>query len=105
MCFRRFFFLSNPFILYLLYFLSWDELDFLDDDSDYDGSDSGSSGTCAFPVCFDDCVGRVSGVGHGIFIPIEVKSNCDIFSFAVFVPIGVDSKGGRLIKIFWCSNS
>ena len=79
----------------------------LDDESDDDGSDSGSSGTyyfCAFSLRFDDYVGSVSGLGSGIFVPTGFDSKCYIFEFVVFVPIGVESKVGRLIEMFWCSN-
>ena len=45
-----------------------------DDESDGDGSDSGSAGTCAFPFRFDnyvgpvlESVGHVSGVGFEFF--------------------------------------
>ena len=91
MCFRNFFFLSHPLILDLLYFLSSDKLESLDDESDNDGSYSGSSRTCAFPLRFGDSVGRFSGVGYGVFIPIGVDSNCEMFTFFVFITIGVDS--------------
>ena len=37
-------------------------------------------------------------MGSGVFVPTGVKSKCDIFEFVVFVPIGVESKGGRFIK-------
>ena len=66
----------------------------LDDHSDDGGSDSRSSGTCAFPFCFDDSVGCVSGVGSGMFFPIGVEENCDVILFVLFVPIGVEYKGG-----------
>ena len=33
-------------------------------------------------------------VGYGIFIPTGIDSKCDVFSFVLFVPIGVKSKGG-----------
>ena len=95
--------------------LSVDESDLPDDESEGDGSDSGSSGTCVFPFRFedsvgcvddsvgrvdnsvrhiDDSVGRVCGVGSGVFIPIIIESIGDIIPLVVFVPIGVDSKGG-----------
>ena len=38
------------------------------------------------------------------FLPTEVDSKYDIFAFVVFVPIGFESKGGRLIKMFWRLN-
>ena len=49
--------------------------DFLDDESDDDGSNSGSAGKCAFHFCFEeyvcrvyDSIGRVRGMGSGVFI-------------------------------------
>ena len=41
---------------------------FFNDESENDGSGSSSSGTCSFPFCFIDSVGRVSGVGSGVFV-------------------------------------
>ena len=35
----------------------------LDDESDNNWSDSGSSGTCSFPFCFGNSVGRGSSLG------------------------------------------
>ena len=86
-----------------LYLLSLDESGFLDDESDYDDSDSSYSGTyyfLAFYMHFDDSVGSISVLGLGIFVPTGVKSKDDICVFYVFVPIRVKSKGGRLIKCF-----
>ena len=74
--------------------MSLEESDFLYDKSDDDGSDSGSSGTCTFPLRFEKSVVRVSALGSGVFVPIGVKSKCEVVTFVVFVPIGVDSKGG-----------
>ena len=48
MIFQCFFFLLRPLLLNFLYFLPLDESDPLNDESDDDGSNSGSSGTCAF---------------------------------------------------------
>ena len=81
-------------ILDLLYLLSSDKSDLLDDESDNDGSDYGSSGTCAFPFCFDNSVGRVSGICFGCFVTIGGKSNYDIVMLVMLVPIVVESKGG-----------
>ena len=86
-----------------------------DDESDDNGSDSGSAGTCAFPFCFDesfgfvgDYVGRVeesigcvSGVGSDTFVPKGIKSIVGAVPLVVFVPKGIYSKGGQLIEIFW----
>ena len=57
-----------------------------------------------FSLRFDGSVGSVRGLGSGVFISIGVDSKCDIFGFVVFVPIVVESKGGRLIEISWRSN-
>ena len=62
-----FFLLSRPLLLDLLYLMSSEESDYLNDESDDGGSESGSSGTCAFPFCFYNYVGHVGGVGSGIF--------------------------------------
>ena len=74
---------------FVLYFLSSDESDSLNDKSDELGSDSGSSGMyyfCAFSLRFDESVVRVLGSD-------------------VFAPTGFESKGGRLLELFWSSNS
>ena len=73
---------------------------FLNDESDNYGSGSGSSGTCAFPFCSGNYVGRVSGICSGVFVPTGIKSISDVISLVVFVPRGVESKVGRLIEIF-----
>ena len=70
MRFRCFFFLSHHLLFDLMYFLSLDESYSLNEEYDYDDSDSRSSGTyyfCAFSLRFDDSVGSVSGLGSGIF--------------------------------------
>ena len=59
---------SDVFLLLdLLHFLSSDESDSLGDESDDDGSESGSAGMCTFPFCYEDSVGCVRGVVLGIF--------------------------------------
>ena len=58
-----------------------------------------------FFIALDDSVGSVHGLWCGVFAPEDVKYKCDIFEFVVFVPIGVESKGGRIIKMFWHSDS
>ena len=87
----------------------------LDDESDDDGYASGSAGTRAFPFsfeypmdsvedsigCVDNYVGRVCGIDYGVFGQIGIESIGDVFTLVVIVPIGVESKGGRLIEIFW----
>ena len=66
--FQLFLLLSRPLLLDFLYLLSLEESDLLDDESENDGSDSGYSGTCAFPLSFDESVGRVSGLESGVFL-------------------------------------
>ena len=91
-----------------MYLMLLDESYYLDDKSNNDGSNSGSSGTysfCAFYLRFDIYFVSISSLGSGVFIPAGVKSKCDSFAFVVFVPIGVKSKVGRPIEIFWRSNS
>ena len=104
-CFLISFFLPHPLLLCFLYLLSSDKSDSLDYKYDDDGYDSESSGTCVFPLYFDEYVGHVSDLESGGFVPIGVNSKYDIVTFVVFVPIGVKSKGGPFIKIFWRSNS
>ena len=74
--------------------LSSDELYFLDDESDNDGSDSKSAGTCNFLFRFEDSVGRVEysvgrvcGVDSGVFVLIGIDLNCDLVPLVVFLPI------------------
>ena len=62
-------FLSRLFFFYLLGLLAFDELYFFDDESDNDWSGSGSPGMCDLPFCSGISVGRVNGVGSGIFVP------------------------------------
>ena len=88
--FRCFFFLSHCLPFDWMYLLSSDESDSLDDESEDDGYDSGSSCTYffyAFSLRFDDSVNSVSGLGYVVFVPKVVDSKCDIFVFDVFVPI------------------
>ena len=63
---------------------------------------------CAFPFHFDesigcvgDSVGRVDksvccvhGMGSEVFVPTGIESIGDVFPLGIFVPKGVDSKGG-----------
>ena len=80
----------------LMYFLSSEKSDLLNDESDDDGYDSGSSGTysfCAFSLCFDNSVGSVSPLGYVFFAPTVVGFKGDIFAYDVFVPTGFESKG------------
>ena len=81
--------------------MSFDELYLFDDESDGDGSGSGSPGTRAFPFCSGKYVGSVSGVGSGDFVLTGIKSLGDV---VMFVPRGVNSKGGQFIELFWCPN-
>ena len=101
-------FLSCLLSLDLLELILAGKSDLLDDEYDNNGSDYVSAGTCAFPFRFEDSVGGVydyvglvPGVGSGIFVPMGIQSIGDIVPFVVFMPIGVESKGGRLIQIFW----
>ena len=79
--FMTIFYVLRLFLLYLIYFMSLDNIYFLDDESNDYGSDSVSTGTCAFTLNFDNYVGRVSGVGSGVFVPIVVEYNCDTITF------------------------
>ena len=70
----------------LLEFLSFEKLDFFDDESDNDGSGSGSASTCAFPFFSDESVGSVGesvggvcGVGSGFFVLTGIESIGDVF--------------------------
>ena len=87
-------------MLDILYLLSSDKSDLLNDESDNVGSGYGSSGTQFFFFSFSSCdsVARVSGLASGIFSPTGVDSKCDIFEFVVFVPIGVEYKGCRIFS-------
>ena len=81
--------------------LSVEKLYLFDAESDDDGSNYGSAGTCAFPFRFDDpvdrfensvgsvenSVGRVCGVGYGVFVPIRINLIGDIVPLVIFVPI------------------
>ena len=82
---------------------------------DDDRSDSGSAGICNFPFRFDESVGRVENsvgrvdnsvgcvfcVGYGFFVPTGIYSIGDVVSLVVFKKKGFESKGSRLIEIFW----
>ena len=64
---------------------------FFNDESDNDGSGSGSAGTCAFPFCSDESVssvgkfvGRVCGMGSGVVVPRGIQSISGFFSLVVF---------------------
>ena len=89
----------------MLNFLSSDESYLLDDESDDYVCDSGSAGMCALPFWFENYVGRVRDMVSGVFVTIGVESNYYVVLLAVFIPIGVESKGVRLNKIFWCPKS
>ena len=76
------------------------------------GMDPGPHGTCAFPFCsgkpvgcVDESVGTVCGVGSGVFVRTGIKSIGDVVPLVAFVPRAVESKGGRLIELFWRPNS
>ena len=97
--------LLRPLVLDLLYFMSSDESDSINDDYEDDGYDSRSSGICAFPSSFEYSIGWVSGVGSGVFVTMVVDSKCDVVTFVVFFPIGGYSKDSRLVEMVWRSNS
>ena len=87
--------------------VSSNELYSFNDESDDNGSNSGSAGTCDFPFRFNESVGRVgeyvgrgSGVGYSVFVLTGIKSIGDVFLLVLLVPKGVESKSGRLIEIF-----
>ena len=86
--------------------MSFDELDFFDDESDNDGFVSGSPGTCAFPFSSGkfvgsagESIGSVSSICSGNFVPIEIDSIGNFVPLIVLLPRGVDSKGGRLVGV------
>ena len=74
--------------------MSFDELYLFDDESDDDGSGSGSPGTCTFPFFSGNSVSCVSGVDSGIFVRTGIKSIDDVFLLDVFVPRGISFKCG-----------
>ena len=82
---NAFSFLLRRLLFDFLYLLSSDESYCLNDEDDKLGYDSGSSFTHFF---LDKSIVSVSVLGSD-----------------VFVPTGVYSKGGQLIKMFWRSNS
>ena len=47
-----------------------------------------------FPFCSGKSVGSVSGVGSGDFVLTGIESIGDTVPLFVFVPRGVESKGG-----------
>ena len=75
--FQYIFFLLRLLLFDLMYLMSSDESDLIDDDSDFDGSDSGSSGRyyfCTFSFCFEDSVGSVGSLGSGVFCTNRIQS-------------------------------
>ena len=86
LCFQQFF-LSRFLLLDFLQLLSVDKSGSLNNDSDNDGSDSGSTGTCAstfnfedYVVCVENSVGRVDDsvgcfrvMGCGVFVSIGIN--------------------------------
>ena len=80
----------------------------IDDESDNDGSDSGSAGTCDFNFRFEYSIGHedasvvpVRGVDSSVFVTIGIESSFYVVPLIVLVPIEVKYKVGRLIEIFW----
>ena len=94
-------FLLLFFLINLLELLFFNELYLFDDESDDDGSESGSPGTCKFSFCSGNFVGRFNGVGSGVFVTTGIESIGGIVPFIVFVTKSVDFKGCQLIEIFW----
>ena len=74
--------------------LSFDVLDFYDDESDNDEAGYDSIGTCDFPCCSGIFVGCVSGIGYGFFALNGIESIGDVVLLVVSVPKGVNSRGG-----------
>ena len=78
--------------------ISFVESDSLNDESENDGSDSGSAGTCAFPFDFDESVGcvgvsigrggdsfgHVCVMGSGVLVPTGIESIVNIFYWLCF---------------------
>ena len=62
------------------------EFFFFKEKSDNNGSRSGSSVTCTFPLCYVNYVGRVSGGRSGVFDLTKIKSIDEMmkFSFSIF---------------------
>ena len=50
-------------------------------------------------------VGRVCGVGSGVFVLKVIESIGDVGMLVVLLPKGVESKGGRLVELFCNSKS
>ena len=80
--------------------MSFNKLDFFDDESNDDGSGSGYPSTCTFPFSsgksvgsVSESVGRVHGVGSGVFVPTGIESIGDVVPLVMLIPIGVESKG------------
>ena len=102
-CFQ-FFFKLLCLILIFCICCHWTNQKLIDDESDGDGSESGYHGTYsfrAFSFHFRDYVGNVSGLESGICARTGVESKYDIFAFEVFIPIGLKSKVGQIIEMFW----
>ena len=54
-----------------------------------------------FRICSGNTVGRISGVGYGIFVLTGIDSIGGDVPLVVFVPRGVESKVGQIIGSFW----
>ena len=81
--------------------LSLSKSDFLDDESDNDDSESRYVDTGAFPLSFEESVGRVvysvgcgSDIGFGVPVPTGIDSIGDNVLLVMFVPNGVNYKCG-----------
>ena len=62
---------------------------------------------CVFPFCsgksvgsVGESVGRVCGVGYGIFVSTGIESICDVLPLLVFLPRVDESKCGQIIELF-----
>ena len=87
--------------------LAFKKLGLFNDESDDDGSGSGSPGTCTFPFCSGksvgsvcEFIGRASGVGSGVFVATVIESIGDVVLLVIFAPKGFKSKDGRLVDLF-----
>ena len=76
LCLRHFFFLSRFFFFGFLELVSFDGCYFFDE-SDNDGSGSGSP---------DKSVGSDGDVGSGVFVPTGIESIGDVVTLVVIVP-------------------
>ena len=88
------------FLIDLMELISFDDLYLFNDESNNDGSRSGSPGTCDFPFCSYNSVDCASDVGSGVFVSTGIESIGDVVPIAVFLPRRVGSKCGQLVGLF-----